>query len=355
MKSFINKNKGITLIALIITILVMLILAVVSISAVVGDNGVMTRAEKSQDEQKCATITDHRDLWWSNLKVANFGENTSVQTLDELVEDLKVNGVITEEDKQEILETGELKFDSIDKSVVFYEVRNRQGEYVQYDGKLWIILYDDVYTEGAFGLQMVAEEPFGKEINLGNMDETVPAEIEGKINKAIYSYNHSIERLNKECDKLVKDSGIILDVRSIGTNPILNKKNESGTENFYSNYLDEWEKSEYNNKIRISYVKTSDGNALTDIKYGANEKDFWYAFNRTDVGTTAFHGKNYTVVSGSLGHSKWNVGTHIFEIGENTESAFNISRKILPVIILSQGVLENNKGEGTKENPYILD
>ena len=125
MKSFINKNKGITLIALIITILVMLILAVVSISAVVGDNGVMTRAEKSQEEQKCATITDHRDLWWSNLKVANFGENTPVQTLDELVEDLKVNGVITEEDKQEILKTGELKFDSINKSVVFYEVRRK--------------------------------------------------------------------------------------------------------------------------------------------------------------------------------------------------------------------------------------
>ena len=125
MKSFINKNKGITLIALIITILVMLILAVVSISAIVGENGVIARAQKAQEEQKCATITDHRDLWWSNLKVANFGEGTSVQTLDELVEDLKINGVITEEDKQEILGTGELKFDSIDKSVVFYEVRNK--------------------------------------------------------------------------------------------------------------------------------------------------------------------------------------------------------------------------------------
>ena len=123
MKSFINKNKGITLIALIITILVMLILAVVSISAVVGDNGVMTRAEKSGEEQKYATVTDHRDLWWSSLKVANFGKNIPVQTLDELVEDLKANGVITEEDKQEILGTGELKFDSINKSVAFYEYR----------------------------------------------------------------------------------------------------------------------------------------------------------------------------------------------------------------------------------------
>ena len=44
----IKKNKGITLIALVITIIVLLILAVVSINAVVGENGIISRAMESR-------------------------------------------------------------------------------------------------------------------------------------------------------------------------------------------------------------------------------------------------------------------------------------------------------------------
>ena len=40
-----KSNRGITLVALVITIIVLLILAGVSISLVVGDNGIMTRAK----------------------------------------------------------------------------------------------------------------------------------------------------------------------------------------------------------------------------------------------------------------------------------------------------------------------
>ena len=43
-----KEQKGITLVALIITIIVMLILAGVSISLVVGENGVLTQAEDSK-------------------------------------------------------------------------------------------------------------------------------------------------------------------------------------------------------------------------------------------------------------------------------------------------------------------
>ena len=43
-----KQKKGITLVALVITIIVLLILAGVSISMVVGDNGVLTQAQKMQ-------------------------------------------------------------------------------------------------------------------------------------------------------------------------------------------------------------------------------------------------------------------------------------------------------------------
>ena len=41
----IKKSAGITLVALIITVIVMLILAGVSLNAIVGDNGIITKKE----------------------------------------------------------------------------------------------------------------------------------------------------------------------------------------------------------------------------------------------------------------------------------------------------------------------
>lgn len=46
----INKEKGITLIALVITIIVLLILATVSIAMLTGKNGILGKAEKATEE-----------------------------------------------------------------------------------------------------------------------------------------------------------------------------------------------------------------------------------------------------------------------------------------------------------------
>ena len=44
-----NNRQGITLIALVITIIVLLILAGVSIAMLTGDNGIITQAQKCND------------------------------------------------------------------------------------------------------------------------------------------------------------------------------------------------------------------------------------------------------------------------------------------------------------------
>ena len=44
-----NRQKGITLIALVVTIVVLIILATVSILAVFGDNGIIARAQTAKD------------------------------------------------------------------------------------------------------------------------------------------------------------------------------------------------------------------------------------------------------------------------------------------------------------------
>ena len=43
-----EKQKGITLIALVITIIVMLVLAGVSINAIVGENGILSKAQSAK-------------------------------------------------------------------------------------------------------------------------------------------------------------------------------------------------------------------------------------------------------------------------------------------------------------------
>ena len=49
------SNKGITLIALIVTIIVLLILASVSIAMLTGENGILTQAQRAKEETEVAS------------------------------------------------------------------------------------------------------------------------------------------------------------------------------------------------------------------------------------------------------------------------------------------------------------
>ena len=55
-------QKGITLVALVITIIVLVILAAVSISLVLGENGIITRANNAQKVQTNATNAEQEML-----------------------------------------------------------------------------------------------------------------------------------------------------------------------------------------------------------------------------------------------------------------------------------------------------
>lgn len=53
-----KKQNGITLIALVVTIIVLLILAAVSINALVGENGIANRAKKAADQTTISEIKE---------------------------------------------------------------------------------------------------------------------------------------------------------------------------------------------------------------------------------------------------------------------------------------------------------
>ena len=73
MKNNIEKQKGITLISLSVTIIVLIILAGISINAIVGENGIIQRAKEQIEEQKKAQILEQLELAKGPLMVENKG------------------------------------------------------------------------------------------------------------------------------------------------------------------------------------------------------------------------------------------------------------------------------------------
>ena len=57
-----KSNKGVTLVALVITIIVLLILAGVSISLIAGPNGVLTKSKKAAKDTDIANVKDAFEL-----------------------------------------------------------------------------------------------------------------------------------------------------------------------------------------------------------------------------------------------------------------------------------------------------
>lgn len=97
------KQKGITLIALVITIIVLLILAGVSITTIVGDDGIIGKAMKAREVTKISELQEYVDIWINNNKL-----DGNIKTESDLINELVSKDMITNDDKKQWEETGEL-------------------------------------------------------------------------------------------------------------------------------------------------------------------------------------------------------------------------------------------------------
>ena len=80
-----SENKGITLIALVITIIVLLILAGVSISMLSGDNGLLKKAGQARDDTIIGEEREQVELAYISAAVKKLGDDVTYQDLqDEL-------------------------------------------------------------------------------------------------------------------------------------------------------------------------------------------------------------------------------------------------------------------------------
>ncbi len=93
-----NNKKGITLIALIITIIVLLILAGISISAISGEDGMISKAGTAKEKSRAGEIKDIVGLTVSNNKIAEV-QGESITTKEELVSQLVEQELLTPEEE----------------------------------------------------------------------------------------------------------------------------------------------------------------------------------------------------------------------------------------------------------------
>ena len=108
-----QKEKGITLIALAVTIIVMLILAGVTIAALTSENGIINQASKVKETSKVAKTEEEAKLEYSNLilekQMEGHGEETE---LSDVIGKLEENGYETgEKDGKNYIKIGEYYYE----------------------------------------------------------------------------------------------------------------------------------------------------------------------------------------------------------------------------------------------------
>lgn len=85
-------HYGITLVALVVTIVVLLILAGITINLLLGPNSIFNSARKSSLETKLSTIEEAAGLIYSDLKLQKYQGNVEDITMEDIVEKLEEQG-----------------------------------------------------------------------------------------------------------------------------------------------------------------------------------------------------------------------------------------------------------------------
>lgn len=122
------KNKGVTLIALAVTIVVMLILAGVTISVLNGENGIVKQAQKAKEESKIKELKEKVRIDIAGKRVENINGELRVSVLKEILDkyfdNVPVEKQITSETELKAKEEYgkyEMKISDIDVGEITYE------------------------------------------------------------------------------------------------------------------------------------------------------------------------------------------------------------------------------------------
>ena len=137
----VKNKKGITLIALVVTIVVLLILAGVTISLLLDENGIIAKSKDARNANRAGAIKEEITLWKADKFAADNGAG-SHESMDDFLARLKTRGLISDEDIATIKDTKKLQvgketivFPSDAKTLVqaFKDNEIKVGDYLNYN------------------------------------------------------------------------------------------------------------------------------------------------------------------------------------------------------------------------------
>ena len=108
MKKQMKRIQGITLIALVVTIVVLLILAGVSINMLAGENGIITQAQDAKLESRAGNVREEVELWKTENVLRKNNNETQISK-ETMLTNLKEKGILYEEEidrQNEIIKIG---------------------------------------------------------------------------------------------------------------------------------------------------------------------------------------------------------------------------------------------------------
>lgn len=120
----VKRNKGITLIALVITIIVLIILATVAIQYVFGENGLIKRAETAKDIAEKAKREEQLQMDLMDLLIKSYmiqDEDDAMDFIEDLKNKFNIKGIYRIELKGENIDTIKLDCVREDKETLYRE------------------------------------------------------------------------------------------------------------------------------------------------------------------------------------------------------------------------------------------
>lgn len=133
MRNTLRKKKGITLVALVVTIIILLLLAGVSISMLTGENGIITQAQNAKEMTRAGEVEEIVNLWKTENGMSEYDSDSSVT--------IKTEGELL----QELLDGKKIFEEEIDRENKIITIGNKKINY-KIDAKLtdiYVALYKD--------------------------------------------------------------------------------------------------------------------------------------------------------------------------------------------------------------------
>lgn len=310
----IESKKGITLIALVITIIVLLILAGVSIAMLTGENGILTQAKEAKTKTEIAQWEERIDLAIITVEGNKKYENV---TINEIIEELKKQKIITNNNQVNIT-TGD-----ITTNEPTYIIKGKLDKYlnkeyapVEYDfgeiKNISVSLENSNIVDGMFVIQIISNENLviGEAANNENGQFNL-TELKQTYNKpGVYTYKVK-QIINNQTDINYDTNIYTLTINVKDINGILVVEPENTPIIFYNSYAEFEEKSIV---INASVV-------LTGGTLNANQFEFQLKDESGKIVDTVYNNQDGTIIFKQLTFNK--AGVYKYTVGQVNKNEAN--------------------------------